>query len=171
MPFDEATGSAGVRNRRQTPDYYRRYLDPVDIVIIKTCPMDAKGYSNFSAANHWHRTAIECAKLVVVEVTRGLPYVFGKQHGVHVSEVDYIIEGDHQPAAELPNPPPTEINRAVARHIAAEIEDGACVQIGIGGMPNAVCTLLLESGLHDLGEYTEMLADGIAELYKTMNTA
>ena len=58
---------------------------------------------------------------------------------MHVSEVDYIIEGDHQPVAELPNPPPTEVDRAVARQITAEIEDGACLQIGIGGMPNAVC--------------------------------
>jgi hypothetical protein len=103
---------------------------------------------------------------VVVEVTEGLPYVFGEQNGVHVSEVDYIIEGDHKPAAELPNPPPNEIDRAVARRIAEEIEDGACLQVGIGGMPNAVCTLLLESGVHALGVHTEMLTDGIVELYK-----
>ena len=63
-------------------------------------------------------------------------------------------------------PPPNEIDRAVARQIAAEVEDGACLQIGIGGMPNAVCTLLLESGVRDLGVHTEMLTDGIAELYK-----
>jgi acyl-CoA hydrolase/enoyl-CoA hydratase/carnithine racemase len=154
-------------NLGEVPDYYRRFLDPVDIVIIKTCPMDENGHFNFSAANLWHRAAIERAKLVVVEVTGGLPYVYGKQNSVHVSEVDYIIEGDHQPAVELPNPPPTEIDRAVARQIAAEIEDGACLQIGIGGMPNAVCTLLLESGVRDLGVHTEMLTDGIAELYKT----
>ncbi len=101
-----------------------------------------------------------------MEVTRALPYVHGNQNGVHVSEVDYIIEGDHQPLAELPNPPPTEIDRAVARRIAAEVEDGACLQVGIGGMPNAVCSLLLESGARDLGVHTEMLTDGIGELYK-----
>jgi acyl-CoA hydrolase len=99
-------------------------------------------------------------------VTTGLPYVYGDQNGVHASEVDYIIEGDHLPAAELPNPTPTEIDRAVARRIAAEIEDGACLQVGIGGMPNAVCTLLLESAVCDLGIHTEMLTDGIGELYK-----
>jgi len=54
----------------------------------------------------------------------------------------------------------------VARRIAAEIEDGACLQVGIGGMPNAVCTLLLESAVCDLGIHTEMLTDGIGELYK-----
>jgi acyl-CoA hydrolase len=153
-------------NLGEVPDYYRRFLDPVDIVILKTCPMDENGYFNFSAANIWHRAVIERAKMVIVEVSQGLPYVYGEQNGVHVSEVDYIIEGDNEPAAELPNPPPNEVDRAVARRIAAEIEHGACLQVGIGGMPNAVCTLLLESGVRNLGVHTEMLTDGIAELYK-----
>jgi acyl-CoA hydrolase len=154
-------------NLGEVPDYYRRFLDPVDIVILKTCPMDENGHFNFSAANAWHRAVIERARMVIVEVTQGLPYVYGDGNGVHVSEVDYILEGDHQPAPELPNPQPTETDRAVARRIAAEIEDGSCLQIGIGGMPNAVCTLLLDSGVLDLGIHTEMLTDGIAELYKT----
>jgi acyl-CoA hydrolase len=153
-------------NLGEIPDYYRRFIDPVDIVILKTCPMDQNGYFNFSAANLWHGAVIERAKMVIVETTRGLPYVFGERTGVHVSDVDYIIEGDDAPAAELPNPPPREADRAVARLIAAEIDDGACLQIGIGGMPNAVCALLLESGVRDLGVHTEMLTDGIADLYK-----
>jgi acyl-CoA hydrolase len=138
----------------------------VDIAILKTCPMDENGAFNFSAANLWHRAVVESAKMVIVEVCRGLPYVYGDGNSVHLSEVDYIVEGDHEPAPELPNPQPSEIDRAVARLIAGEIEDGACLQIGIGGMPNAVCTLLLESGVRDLGVHTEMLTDGIAELYK-----
>ena len=154
-------------NLGEVPDYYRRFLAPVDIAILKTCPIDANGYFNFSAANLWHRAVVERAKLVIVEVSKSLPYVYGEDNGVHVSEVDYIVEGDDQPAPELPNPQPTEIDRAVARRIAAEIEDGSCLQIGIGGMPNAVCALLLESGVRDLGIHTEMLTDGIAELYNT----
>ena len=59
-----------------------------------------------------------------------------------------------------------DIDRAVARQIAAEISDGDCLQIGIGGMPNAVCSLLLDSGVKDLGIHTEMLTDGIIDLYK-----
>ena len=153
-------------NLGEVPDYYRRFIDPVDMIVIKTCPMDADGCFNFSGANLWHRAIIERAKRVVVEVTRGLPYVYGTDNGVHVSEVDYLIEGDHQPPAELPNPPPNEVDRAVARLIAAEVEDGACLQIGIGGMPNAVCALLLDSGVRDLGVHTEMLTDGIIDLYQ-----
>ncbi|HET6169017.1 MAG TPA: acetyl-CoA hydrolase/transferase C-terminal domain-containing protein [Terracidiphilus sp.] len=152
-------------NLGEVPDYYRRFLAPVDIAILKTCPVDKDGYFNFSAANLWHRAVVERAKLVIVEMSRNLPYVYGQDNGVHVSEVDYIVEGDDQPAPELPNPQPNEVDRAVARRIAAEIADGSCLQIGIGGMPNAVCTLLLESGVKDLGIHTEMLTDGIAELY------
>jgi acyl-CoA hydrolase len=153
-------------NLGEIPDYYRRFIPPVDIVVLRTCPMDADGFFNFSAANLWHRAIIERAKCVIVEVTDGLPYCLGLENGVHVSEVDYIIGGDNQPAPVVPNPPATDVDRAVGRLIAAEIEDGACLQIGIGGMPNAVCTELLNSPAYDLGVHTEMMTDGIVDLYK-----
>jgi len=152
-------------NLGEISDYYRRFIDPVDIVILKTCRMDENGYFNFSAANLWHRAIVEQAKLVIVEITDGNPYAFGEENGIHVSEVDYIIEGDDEPAAEWPNPAPTEVDLAVGRLITAEIEDGACLQIGIGGMPNAVCAQLLQSSARDLGIHTEMLTDGIVDLY------
>jgi acyl-CoA hydrolase len=153
-------------NLGEIPDYYRRFIEPVDIVILKVCPLDEQGYFNFSATNLWHNAVIERARTVIVEVTRGLPYAHGVSNGVHVSEVDYIIEGDHELPAELRNPVAQEIDRAVARSIAAEIEGGACLQIGIGSMPNAVCALLLESGVRDLGVHSEMLVDGLLDLYK-----
>ncbi len=152
-------------NLGEIPDYYRRFIAPVDIVILKTCRMDEHGFFNFSAANLWHRAVIERAKLVIVEVSDGNPYCFGTETGVHVSEVDYIIEGDNLPAPELPNPAATDVDRAVARLIANEIEDGSCLQIGIGGMPNAVCSQLLDSSAGDLGIHTEMLTDGLIDLY------
>ena len=153
-------------NLGEVPDYYRRFLAPVDVVVFKCCPMDENGVFNFSAANLWHRAVLERARIVIVEVTENNPYVYGTDNGVHVSEVDYIIQGDAQLPTELPNPPPTDIDRAVARLITAEINDGDCLQIGIGGMPNAVCTLLLESGAKNLGVHTEMMTDGIGALHK-----
>jgi acyl-CoA hydrolase len=92
--------------------------------------------------------------------------VFGADNGLHFTEVDYVIEGDPGSPPELLNPPPCDADRTVARLIAAEVGDGACVQVGIGGMPNAVCSLLLESGVRDLGIHTEMLTDGLIALYK-----
>lgn len=154
-------------NLGEVPDYYRRFLPPVDIAILKTCPIDADGCFNFGPTGMWHRAVIESARTVIVEVTHSLPYANGIQNSVHADEVDFVIEGDDHDLPELPNPAPTEIDRAVARHIAGEIEDGACLQIGIGGMPNAVCSLLLESGVRDLGVQTEMLTDGLGELYRS----
>ncbi len=154
-------------NLGEVPDYYRRFLDPVDITILKTCPMDEGGYFNFGPTNLWQRAAIERSKVVIVEINREMPYSFGKENGVHLREVDYVIEGDRQSCAELPNPDPNEIDSTVARRIAEEIEDGTCLQIGIGGMPNAVCTLLLETGVKDLGVHTEMLTDGLGLLYRS----
>ena len=153
-------------NLGEVPDYYRRFLDPIDLVVIKTCPMDENGLFNFGPTNVWHRAIVERAKILVVEVSDALPYVQGDHNGVHVSEVDYTIDGDHAAPGELHNPPPSEIDHKVAHQIAGEIEDGACIQIGVGGMPNAVCSFLLESGARDLGVHTEMLTDGIIDLYK-----
>ena len=154
-------------NLGEVPDYYRRFLDPVDMIILKTCPMDKDGCFNFGPTSMWLRAIIERARTVVVEVTHGLPYACGERNSVHVDEVDYIIEGDDKDAPELLNPPPSEIDRIIARQIAAEVEDGSCLQVGIGGMANAVCTSLLESGVRDLGVHTQMLTDGILQLYES----
>ncbi len=153
-------------NLGEVPDYYRRFLEPVDILVFKARPMDRDGYFNFGPTNVWLRAIVECARTVIVETSTALPHAEGENNGVHASEVDYVIEGDNAPVPELRNPAPTEVDRAVARHIASEIGDGACLQIGIGAMPNAVCSLLRESGARNLGIHTEMLTDGIVDLYK-----
>ena len=154
-------------NLGEIPDYYRRFNDPVDIAVFRTAPVDADGYFNFGLSNLWMRAVVERARVVIVEVTETLPHVQGPRNGVHVSEVDYIIDGGSDPLPELPNSEPNEVDRAVGRRIASAIEDGACLQIGIGAMPNAVCSELLASGLKDLGVQTEMLTDGIIDLYRS----
>jgi acyl-CoA hydrolase len=108
----------------------------------------------------------ERAQKIVVEVNPAYPRVFGCEEGVHASEVDCVIQGDGQPTPALPAAPATDVDRVVARLIAAEIEDGSCLQIGIGGMPNAVCTMLKDAGVKELGVHTEMLVDGMIELYE-----
>jgi acyl-CoA hydrolase len=139
-------------NLGEISDYYRRFMAPSDIVVFKTCPVDEHGYFNLSAANLWHRAIVERARMVIVETSERLPYVYGEGASLHISEVDYVIEGtDDTPAPELPNPPVRDVDVAIGRLIASEIEDGDCLQIGIGAMPNAVCALLGESGVRDLG--------------------
>lgn len=153
-------------NLGEIPDYYRRFIDRVDVAVIKATPPDADGFFNLGPTSLWHRAVMERAKTIVLEVTPSLPRVHGSDVRVHATEVDYLIEGDATPTPELPSATPTEVDRAVARLIAQEVEDGACLQIGIGGMPNAVCSLLLEAGLKDLGIHSEMLNDGLVDLYR-----
>jgi len=151
-------------NFGEAPDDYRRFIDPVDIVCVKTCPMDAHGWFNFGPAVTYHAALVERARKVVVETSEAMPRVHGNQNAVHASRVHAFVEGDAAPLAELLNPPPNATDRAVAALIAAEVEDGACLQIGIGAMPNAVCALLREAGVRDLGVHTEMLVDGMIDL-------
>jgi acyl-CoA hydrolase len=170
--YDRRKHDAGIchympLNLGEVPDYYRRFIDPVDIVVLKARPMDENGWFNFGPTLVWLRAIVERARIVIIEVTEGLPHVADDRNGVHASEVDYVIMGDNAPAPELPNPSPTDVDRAVGRLIVNEIEDGACLQIGIGGMPNAVCAALVESGVKDLGIHTEMLTDGLIDLYKS----
>ena len=169
--YDRRKHDAGIAhylpvNLGEVPDYYRRFIDPVDIAILKVAPMDKDGYFNWGPSTLWLKALTERARVVIVEECAAMPRVCGPEVGIHVSEVDYVIDGDGQALPELPKSGVTDVDRAVARLIAEEIEDGACLQIGIGGMPNAVCSLLAESGIHDLGIHTEMLTDGIVDLYR-----
>jgi len=169
--YDRKASDAGLQdyipcNLGEIPDYYRRFIDPPEMMVIKARPADADGVFNYGPANLWHTAVAERAKVVIVEVDPAIPYVHGVSNGLHESQVDFVIEGTGDPLPELPNAAPTDVDRAVARLIASEIDDGACLQIGIGAMPNAVCSLLLESGVRNLGVHTEMLTDGIIHLYK-----
>lgn len=151
-------------NFGEAPDLYRRFLDPVDVAVIKCCPRDSRGYYNFSGACTYHAAMLERARKVVIEVDPLLPYVHGPENGIHESNVDYVIPTQGLGPPEIANPPPCEIDRRLAGYIAAEIADGACLQIGIGAVPNAVCGLLREAGLRDLGIHTEMMVDGLVDL-------
>lgn len=163
---DKGLVSYQVCNLGEIPDYYRRFLPPTDIAVLKASPMDEEGYFNLGPVNIWHPAIVETAKTFIVETLPDMPRVVGTHVRVHRSQVDYVIEGDDIPTPQLPNAEATEVDRAVARLIAAEIEDGACLQVGIGGMPNAVTTLLLHSDVKELGIHTEMLNDGLVELYR-----
>jgi acyl-CoA hydrolase len=151
-------------NFGEAPDYYRRFIEPTDVVVLQACPMDEHGYFNFSVGVTYAKALTERAKTLIIETAPQAPYVYGQEESVHASQVDYVIEGVDQPMPALPNPEPSAVDRKVASLIAAEIEDGACLQIGIGGMPNAVCTGLKDAGHRDLGIHTEMMVDGMIDL-------
>lgn len=153
-------------NLGEWPDLYRRFVDRVDIAIFQVCPKDENGFYNFSASASYHRALVEKADILIIEVNPGLPYCHGQENSVHESEVDFIIDGDGAPPAELPDATTSDVDLAIARLVAAEIKDGDCLQIGIGGLPNAVCRSLKEAGVRDLGINTEMMVEGLMDLVK-----
>ncbi|EFI41492.1 MULTISPECIES: butyryl-CoA:acetate CoA-transferase [Peptoniphilus] len=149
----------------EVPRYYRENCK-VDVAYITVTPMDEHGYFNMGL-NASHMMAIcETAKIVIVEVNEKLPVALGGfENTIHVSEVDYIVEGDNPEMAELPAGAFGDVDRKVAEIIVNEIPNGACIQLGIGGMPNAVGSLIAESDLKDLGVHTEMFVDAFVDLY------
>ena len=106
----------------------------------------------------------------LVETDPEMPYVFGLENCVHISDVDHVITGASG-LPELRNVAGGPLEREIAGVIAEEIEDGACLQIGIGAMPNAVCEMLVDAPVKYLGVHTEMFVDSLMSLYEAGKTA
>ena len=144
---------------RNLPLYYRKSLE-VDVAMMAVSPMDEQGYFNFSLSNSASRAIVEQAKIVILEINDKLPRVSGgKENTVHISEVNFIVMGDQ---IDLPVINPGKISAEemkIAEFITKEIPNGATVQLGIGGLPNAVGTMIAASDLKNLGMHTEMLVD------------
>ncbi|HHW44882.1 MAG: butyryl-CoA:acetate CoA-transferase [Thermoanaerobacteraceae bacterium] len=150
---------------REVPIYYREHMD-VDVCMLAVTPMDEHGYFNFGLNNAATMAAIEKAKVVIVEVNQNMPRCLGgNQESVHISRVDYIVESSNWNVPELPPPKICECDEKIAGLIVEQIEDGSCIQLGIGGMPNVVGKLIAQSDLKELGIHTEMMVDAMMEMY------
>ena len=150
----------------ELPRYYRESSCPDDVAMIMVAPMDKHGYFNFGP-NASHLGAMcETAKHVIVEVNENMPRCLGgTECGIHISDVTYIVEGNNAPIGELgAGGPATDVDKKVAQLIVDQIPNGACLQLGIGGMPNAVGSLIAESDLKDLGVHTEMYVDAFVDI-------
>ncbi len=153
-------------NLGEWPDLYQRFVDRVDIAVFQVCPKDAEGNYNFSISASYMRALVEKADVVIVEVNAALPYCLGPDNAVHESEVDFVIEVPALAPAELPSAVSSDVDLAIARLVATQIRDGDCLQLGIGGLPNAVGRAIAEAGVKELGVHTEMMVEGVVELVK-----
>ncbi len=150
----------------ELPRYYRENITPPDVAMFQVAPMDKHGYFNFGP-NASHMMAVcERAKVVIVEVNENMPRCLGGfEEAIHISKVDVIVEGENPAMAEMgAGGPATDVDIAVANLIVPEIPNGACLQLGIGGMPNTVGAMIAESDLKDLGVHTEMYVDAFVDL-------
>ena len=143
----------------------RKYWD-FDVVLLLLGPMNSKGYFNLGVSNSVTPAVLGKARKIILEVNNNIPTCLGgNQESIHISEVDAIVEGSNAPLAQIPSPPPTETDIKIAEYIMKEVVDGACIQLGIGGLPNVVGSMLAESDLKDLGVHSEMLVDSYVDLY------
>ena len=151
---------------RNVTAYYRHFLT-VNVAMMCVTPMDKHGYFNLSCAGGIARGILETADIVILEVNENLPRIFGGfDESIHISEVDYVVEGPHEPLPQFPIAKPTEEDVKIADLIVPHIVDGATLQLGIGGMPNVVGARLAQSDVRDLGMHTELCGDAYYELYK-----
>lgn len=165
MMAEGATFYAPIRYS-ELPRYYRENTGDVQVAMFQVAPMDAHGYFNFGPSASHMMAMCEQAQTIIVEVNKNLPRCLGgKEEAIHISQVDMIVEGENPPVNELGGGgPATEVDQTVAKLIVEEIPDGACLQLGIGGMPNAVGSLIADSDLKNLGVHTEMYVDAFVDI-------
>ncbi|MGE5573994.1 MAG: acetyl-CoA hydrolase/transferase family protein [Bacteroidota bacterium] len=139
----------------------KREIDPPDIFWGTATPMDRNGYMSLSLSLTYEKPLINVAKMVVLEINENLPRTLGDTQ-IHISQVDYVVENT-VPLVEVEPIIPTDVEMEIGRNVASLIEDGSTIQLGIGGIPNAVARALEDK--HDLGVHTEMLTDGMVDLF------
>ena len=146
--------------------YYTHFLT-VNVAVAAVTPMDEHGFFNLSCATGVAKGILEKADLVILEINEHLPYLYGGfDESIHISDVDRVIEGVHDPLPSFPTKPATKEEQQIAEAILPFIPSGATLQLGIGGMPDVVGTLLAQSDLTDLGMHTELCSDAYYELYR-----
>lgn len=152
----------------ELPRYYRDIPNPSRVAMFQVSPMDEHGFFSFGPNASHMAACCERAEIIIVEVNQNMPRCLGGfEEGIHISQVDMIVEGDNPAIAAMgAAAPATDVDQAVAKYIVDEIPDGACLQLGIGGMPNAVGSLIAESDLKDLGVHTEMYVDAFVDIAK-----
>ncbi len=150
------------------PALIEKHTD-IDVAFILTGPMDPNGFFNLGTSNSITYSVMEKAKKVIIEVNTSIPHCLGAYHeSIHISDVDYVVESQNNPPLlSLPAPLITDVDRKIASIIMEEAEDGLCLQLGIGAMPNAVGMMIAESNLKDVGVHTEMMVDAYVDMYES----
>ncbi|MES2263336.1 MAG: acetyl-CoA hydrolase/transferase C-terminal domain-containing protein [Pseudomonadota bacterium] len=144
----------------ELPGLIERNYIATDVVMTMASPMNEQGYFSLSLAADYTMAAIRKARAVILEVNPNVPFAHGQCH-VHISQVTAVVEND-APVFEVGLPKVGPVQEAIGKYVAELIDDGATLQIGYGGIPDAVVQQL--TGKNDLGIHTEMIGDGILSL-------
>ena len=130
-----------------------------DITLLQLSPPDPYGYCSLGICTSYLPTAARVAKITIGEINAQVPVTSGSR--IHISDLDYVIDTSY-PLYNTPQPTVGEVELAIGRHVAELIEDGSTLQLGIGGIPNAVLSSL--NNHRDIGIHTEMIGNGVVRL-------
>ena len=154
---------------RNVVPYYHYFLD-VNVAMMCVTPMDKHGYFNLSGATGVAKGILDKADIVILEINENLPWINGGfDECIHISDVDYIVEGEHPPLPQMAGgAQPTDIEHQIAMNIIPYIPSGATLQLGIGSLPNALGNMMVESDLKDLGMHTDLFSDAYLKLFQAV---
>ena len=144
----------------QIPPLFTEKILPVDVTLCMLSAPDEHGYCSFGISVDYTKPAAESSNIVIAEVTPHMPRTLGNAF-IHVSDIDYIVECDSRPI-EMQPPKIGPIDEAIGGYCAELINDGDCLQLGIGAVPDSILGFLADK--RDLGIHTEMFSDGVVDL-------
>lgn len=136
--------------------------DQIHVFWGTASPMDKRGFFSLSLGLTYEKMMIEQVDLVILEINENLPWTLGDTQ-VHISEIDYLVENT-RPLIQLPIIEPGAEEQTIGNYIAEMVDDGSTLQLGIGGIPNAMTRSLMQK--KDLGVHTEMFTDGMVDLFE-----
>lgn len=146
----------------EIPDILRTDLKP-NVALIQVSPPDKHGYCSFGTSVDYTKETAENADLVIAQVNKNMPRTMGDSF-IHINKLDYICEIDN-PLIGIPVAPVKETEKKIGQYIAGLVRDGDTLQLGIGGIPNAVLSCLGDK--KDLGLHSEMISDGVVDLIES----
>lgn len=158
--IDEGYGTMTPRFLGEVPALFRDRTCPIDVALINCSLPDAEGNVSFGVSADLATSAVECARIVIAQINKQVPFSYGDPV-INLSQIDAAVEVD-DPLVEVPTAVPTEKEIKIGNYIAELIPDGATLQIGVGGIPNAVIRAL--HGHKHLGLHTEAMTDGVLPL-------
>lgn len=158
--INEGYGATTPRFLGEVPALFRDGTWPVDVVLLNCSLPNEEGYVSYGVSADLATSATECARTVIAQINPHMPFSYGDPV-IHVSRIDAAVEVD-DPLVEVPTAIPGEKETAIGNAIAEIIPDGATLQIGVGGIPNAVIRAL--SNHKHLGLHTEAMTDGVLPL-------
>ncbi len=149
-------------NFYEIPTVLKDVIKP-EVSLVSVCPPDENGYVSLGTNVDYIESTLSYTKLKIAQVNKYVPRTMGKAVK-HISEFDYFVEID-EPLPDVPSAPLSKEEIQIGKNCASLINDGDCLQLGIGGIPNAICEELKDK--KDLGLHSEMVGDGVVDLLKS----